>query len=107
MELPIWVCVALAAMTAGLLAWALWLTVRVRRLRRALDTVETRSGYRLSVVVLNPRKLARERSPVGARMAVFAPGLVTRRVYEVVARELGEELAARGVEAQIEIHRPR
>lgn len=100
----IWVCVALGAAVAGLLAWALSLIFRLRRLQRALDARDTHPGYRLSVVVRNPRQLARQRAPLGGRVAAIAPGFVTRRVYEVLARELDDELSARGVEVEIEIH---
>lgn len=60
----------------------------------------------LTIEVLNPLELAREHSRIGASLAGVAPGLVRKRVYQTVARELREELADRGVEANIEIQQP-
>lgn len=108
----IWISAILGLLGAGSFLWALLLAARVRRLQRQLAVLgrdtggAQESGYRLSVVVRNPAQLARERSRIGGRMIAFAPRLVTRRVYEIVARELGDELAARGVQAEIVIHAP-
>lgn len=70
--------------------------------RKALAQAET---MLLTVEVLNPLELAREHSRIGSSLAGVAPGLVRKRVYQQVARELGAELAERGVEANVEIRR--
>lgn len=57
----------------------------------------------LTVDVRNALELARSRSKLGARLIAFAPRLVTQRVYETIARQLEEQLAAQGVEADIDI----
>ncbi|MES1943860.1 hypothetical protein PC39_07094 [Salinisphaera sp. PC39] len=93
---------AVAILSAAL--WALWR--RHRRLLQARDDLSRRdmvADFYLAVTVLNAERLARERSQVGRHMFPFAPRLVTRRVYEVVARELHIELRERGVEADIEV----
>lgn len=59
----------------------------------------------LTVEVLNPLELARAHSRIGSSLAGVAPGLVRKRVYQTVASELREELAERGVQASIEIHK--
>lgn len=102
----IWLCAALGLAVAGLSAalWILWR--RHRRLLRERGRPSRQDAVaelHLAVTVLNPERLARERSQIGRHMLPFAPLLVTRRVYEVIARELQGELRERGVEATIEI----
>lgn len=70
--------------------------------RKALAQAQT---MLLTVEVLNPLELARAHSRVGSSLAGVAPGLVRKRVYQTVANELREELAERGVQANIEIHK--
>ena len=98
---------AALGLATALLSAALWiLWRRHRRLLRERDRLSRRDGIadlHLAGTVLNAERLARERSQVGRHMLPFAPRLVTRRVYEVVARELHVELRERGVEADIEV----
>ncbi|MES1928663.1 hypothetical protein SADO_05370 [Salinisphaera dokdonensis CL-ES53] len=64
------------------------------------------SGSRIIVEVINPMTLARARSRWGAALVGVAPRLIRRRVYEIVAREMKEELAKQGVEAHLDIFHP-
>ena len=64
------------------------------------------SGSRIIVEVINPMTLARARSRWGAALVGFAPRMIRRRVYEIVAREMKEELAKQGVEAHLDIFHP-
>lgn len=64
------------------------------------------SGSRIIVEVINPMTLARARSRWGAALVGVAPRMIRRRVYEIVAREMKQQLAAQGVEAHLDIFHP-
>ena len=64
------------------------------------------SGSRIIVEVINPMTLARARSRWGAALVGVAPRMIRRRVYEIVAREMKQQLAAQGVEAHPDIFHP-
>lgn len=63
-------------------------------------------GSRIIVEVINPMTLARSRSRWGGALVGVAPRMVRRRVYEIVAREMKDELASQGVEAHLDIFHP-
>lgn len=63
-------------------------------------------GSRIIVEVINPMTLARARSRWGGALVGVAPRIVRRRVYEIVAREMKQELANQGVEAHLDIFHP-
>ena len=64
------------------------------------------SGSRIIVEVINPMTLARARSRWGAALVGVAPRMIRRRVYEIVAREMKQQLAEQGVEAHLDIFHP-
>lgn len=64
------------------------------------------SGSRIIVEVINPMTLARSRSRWGGALVGVAPRMVRRRVYDIVAREMKDELAKQGVEAHLDIFHP-
>lgn len=63
-------------------------------------------GSRILVEVINPMTLARSRSRWGGALVGVAPRMIRRRVYDIVAREMKEQLAAQGVEAHLDIFHP-
>lgn len=117
----LWLGIVLSVIGTALLVVASLLLWRWQRVAEQLQTLSAQTGASderaraalvhdadamvLSVEVLNPLELARANSRIGSSLAGVAPGLVRKRVYQQVARELGDELAERGVEANIEIHR--
>jgi len=64
------------------------------------------SGSRIIVELVNPMTLARSRSRWGGALVGVAPRMIRRRVYDTVAREMKQQLAAQGVDAQLEIFHP-
>ena len=64
------------------------------------------SGSRIIVEVINPMTLARARSRWGAALVGVAPRMIGRRVDEIVAREMKQQLASQGVEAHLDIFHP-
>lgn len=116
--------IALAVLAAliliTLVVFLLLLSRRLRRLSAKIAAYEAEFGSadtpnvpelgdnrrRLIIDVLNPFDLARNNSRYAGRLIGIAPELIRRRVYQIVASELRKELASRGVEAEIDIHRP-
>ncbi len=64
------------------------------------------SGSRILVEIINPMTLARARSRWGGALVGVAPRLIRRRVYEIVAQEMKQQLAKEGVEAHLDIFHP-
>lgn len=64
------------------------------------------AGSRIVVEVINPMTLARARSRVGGALVGVAPRLIRRRVYDIIAREMKDQLNEQGVEARVEIFHP-
>ncbi|MES1923705.1 hypothetical protein [Salinisphaera sp. T31B1] len=64
------------------------------------------SGSRILVEIINPMTLARARSRWGGALVGVAPRLIRRRVYEIVAREMKQQLGDQGVEAHLDIFHP-
>jgi len=64
------------------------------------------SGSRILVEIINPMTLARARSRWGGALVGVAPRLIRRRVYEIVAQEMKQQLAKEGVEAHLNIFHP-
>lgn len=110
----------LILLALGLCAAAGVLALQMRKLERRLQRFETdwksadedihaalaeQPRLLLTIDILNPLELARARSPLGARLIAFAPQLVTRRVFDSVARQMTEQLADQGVEAQVEVRK--
>lgn len=116
MSLPIWLLVVLGAAAACLALAALVLGLRLRRLRKVMRQLRaslpeeqrefvSEQAMQIGVVVLNPIELAEQRSALFAGIGSLAPGLIRSRVYAVVAKQLSQELEARGVEAWVEVQR--
>lgn len=61
------------------------------------------AGSRIVIEVLEPISLARRESRFAGPIAGLAPGFINRRVYATVAREVRQQLAAREVEARVEV----
>ncbi|MDN5862987.1 MAG: hypothetical protein L0H19_06020 [Salinisphaera sp.] len=110
----------LALLSIGLCGLTAVLALRLLRLNRRLQRLEAdwqdadedvqaalaeQPRLLVTIDILNPLELARARSRIGARLIAFAPQLVTRRVFDSVARQLDEQLAAQGVEAQVQVHK--
>lgn len=118
--MAIWVGLMLNVIGIGLIILGGGLLWRWRQVAEELQTLSAQVGASnpqerealvqaqtmlLTVEVLNPLELARAHSRIGSSLAGVAPGLVRRRVYQTVASELRDELAERGVQANIEIHK--
>lgn len=116
----LWLGIVLSVIGTALLVVASLLLWRWQRVTEQLKSLSEQTGASderaraalvhadtmvLSIEVLNPLELARANSRIGSSLAGVAPGLVRKRVYQQVARELGDELGERGVKANIEIHR--
>lgn len=115
-----WLVVFSVLVLVGLAGALLWLTLRVRHLSAVVTAFSGDAAVddevpdlsvpdqrpRVVVDVLNPIELARANSRYARGLIGVAPGLVRRRVYEIVVRELRYELEQRGVEAEVDIHRP-
>lgn len=90
------------------------LQVEMTRLARELEQANEElgallsevSGSRILIEIINPMSLARERSRWGAALVSMAPRMLRRRVYDTVAREIKQQLAAQGVEAHLQIFHP-
>lgn len=93
-----------------------YLLVRSRRLAGQVDALRAEAavadasanrnltdldGMCLTVEVLNPIEVARANSRLAGPASGVSPGLVCRRVYDQMARELEGQLAERGIEARI------
>ncbi len=57
----------------------------------------------ITIEIKNPGEVARRESRLARALGTFVPRLVERKVDEEVARIIREALAARGVEAEIEL----
>ncbi len=57
----------------------------------------------LTVRVLDPIGLAKRESRSARVVADHMPAMVSKRVYQQVMKELGEELNARGIEAEMAV----
>ncbi len=64
-----------------------------------------RESLCLTVEVDNPLAVADAHSRMAGPVSGVAPGLVRRRVYDQLRRELQQQLHERGIEARIELHR--
>lgn len=93
----------LTLVLCGVIAALTWLLLRQRRAARREHNSSTLLW--IHVEVHNPLELARHHSRWGRHLGSLAPGVVTRRVHDIVSRELHSELADRGVEARVEVRR--
>lgn len=106
---------ALLALVAAALIWrqARGLRGRVDALGRDVaaaddevrQAIASREGMCLIVEVADPLAVAAAHSRLAGPASGVAPGLVRRRVYEQLRRELDEQLRDRGIDARVEIHR--
>lgn len=107
--------VFLALCVIGLLIAAIVLYRQLKRqgemLESALSRIESLNGGRrneepqmvLTVRVLDPIAVAKRESRSARIVADHLPNMVCRRVYQQVMREVGAELAERGVEAEMKV----
>ncbi len=63
-------------------------------------------GSRIIVEIINPMTLARERSRLAGSLVGLAPGLIRRKVYATVARQMKTQLAEQGVDVHMDIFHP-
>lgn len=106
---------ALLALVAAGLIWrqARGLRGRVDALGRDVSAADaevrqaiaSREGMCLIVEVADPLAVAAVHSRMAGPVSGVAPGLVRRRVYEQLRRELDQQLRERGIDARIDIHR--
>ncbi|WP_148862734.1 hypothetical protein [Marinobacter fonticola] len=101
----------------GLLAGSGLLLLRLRRqsasLNDALERLQKLGGdvsepqsdpyMVLTIRVLDPMGVAKRESRSARIVADHLPNMVCRRVYQQVMREVGAELAERGVEAEMKV----
>ncbi|MGP4844202.1 hypothetical protein ACTXGQ_08725 [Marinobacter sp. 1Y8] len=68
------------------------------------DSDDTSEPYMvLTVRVLDPIGLAKRESRSARVVADHMPAMVSKRVYQQVMKELGEELNARGIDAEMAV----
>lgn len=116
--MPAWLGILLLLIGLGLGAGLVALFMRYREVSRQLRRLSEELGasddvarqalaqgpdMALSIEILNPLELARANSRIGSSLAGVAPGLVRRRVYQTVSREVAVELEERGVQARVEL----
>ncbi|MDT0618207.1 hypothetical protein RM531_06950 [Salinisphaera sp. P385] len=114
-----WWCLPVAG-SVVLLAAAALVWWRARGLRNELAALITqmnaadadlryalaeRESLCLTVEVVDPLAVAATHSRLAGPVSGVAPGLVRRRVYDQLQRELEEQLQERGIDARIELHR--
>lgn len=103
----------LALLLAGLsLACCVVLVLRLRALDRAtrdlplpeVALLTPSSRPSITIEVLNPIELAAAQSRAGALLGSVRPQMVTKLVYDQVAKKLLEGLEEEGVVAEVRIH---
>lgn len=112
-----WIVLAGALLTV---AAAVQLWRQARRLRSRVDALAAdlsaadttlrhaaaeREGMCLTIEVSEPLAVAAAHSRLAGPVSGVSPGLVRRRVYEQLRRELTQQLRERGIDARIDIHR--
>ena len=107
--------ICLLTLNAGLLIGLLW---RQHRAQRALQTLSAQmkenpaartstslnaGQSRLIVEVLNPLELAAKESWFAGKLGGIAPTLIRKEVYKVVRDRMATQLAAEGVQADLQV----
>lgn len=99
----------LTLLLAGLLVWQQWRTQRLlRELEAKVPALEISPAAPtppalITVEILNPMELAQRESRLAQAFGSLAPALIRRRVYDIVAQRLTEQIRAQGVEADIRV----
>ncbi|MGM0565002.1 MAG: hypothetical protein ACQES2_11770 [Pseudomonadota bacterium] len=108
------------------LGFALGIAVYVMRLRRRIERLQLnaatdtcaplavqaasqraqrfiRPDVRIEVTIDNPITVAQGESQLAGLIGTVAPKLIHKRVYQVVQKQLADELAERGVAARVKV----